>query len=450
MTTFSSTPLATEVTTEHALLNVLQLEVKARSAQSLDELQFIALNETRLLLSYDQSLLWDAQSGKLVGASGLVDIDANAPFCTWANGVFKGISQTDKAQRIHTIDPTQLAFDDAARFADYFSARLIWLPIQNANGDLIASLLLSKEQELNLREKKLLSFLLNAYGHAWQSFIRQRRHFFKNKSWRWWAVGGSMLAGLLCIPIQQSVIAPAEIVPQQPNILRAPIKGIVRELTVRPNDTVVAGQVVARLDAKELQQQLETARQTYAISRAELRMAQQQSFIDEQRKAALAVLEGRQVQAQLDMTYLQQQLTRTEIVAPYDGVVIFDNQGDWLGKPLALGDPIMTIADPNKTELEIRLPLQDVIELEIGSSLKLFLNSDPANSVAAELVKIAYKASPTEDGQYALQLKGRFTDSVHSLRLGKKGVAKLYGEYTTLFYYLFRKPLSELRIWLAW
>ncbi|MBJ7536152.1 efflux RND transporter periplasmic adaptor subunit [Marinomonas transparens] len=436
---------------ELALLDLLQLEENVRAVNTLDELQFLCLNDTRLLLEYRQSLLWRSDTRRLVGASGLVDIDANSPFCTWVNALCRGVAELDKAERIHRIDPQTMESDDAERYAEYFPSHLIWLPIKNSDGKLIAALLLAKDEEVSLREKRLLSFLLGSYGHAWQGFIRQRRFSVKGKKTaRWWLAAAVLMALIMLIPVRQSVVAPADIVPSLPHIVRAPMNGVVDKILVKPNQLVVAQQEIVHLDARELQQRLASARQAYDISQAELRMARQQSFVDERRKATLAVLEGKQAQAKLDLVYLQKQLERTVLRAPHDGVAIFDSQGDWLGKPLSLGEAIMTIADPKDTALEISLPLQDAIDLAIGSSVRLFLNSDPSNPIDAVLESMAYKATPTQDGQYALRLKAQFVQQDGRIRLGKKGLAKLYGEDTNVFYYLFRKPLSELRIWLTW
>ncbi|KZN12267.1 efflux RND transporter periplasmic adaptor subunit [Marinomonas sp. TW1] len=451
MTANENEPKQKGLTVEESLLIVLQLEQKARAANSLQEWQFTCLNDMHLLVPFQQSLLWMMNTKKLEGASGLVDIDSNAPFCSWLNRLLSNMVNADNALRIHTIELTDLSSDDAKQFSTYFSSPLIWLPILSAEGHLLGIILLSRSAPLSLRDKKLLGFLLEAYGHAWlglRNRKKTKRH--RRSTAMWWLLGVCVSIGVLSFPMRQSVIAPADIVPQQPSVLRAPIDGVISELLVRPNDMIEQGDLVAKLDARALMQELETANQTYVLTRAELRMAQQQSFIDEQRKAMLAILEGRLAQAKSDIDYLRKQLKRTEFRAPHDGVAIFDDAGDWLGKPMTLGEPLMTIADPNKIELEVRLPLEDMIEISKGSSLKYFLNSDPSAPIQAEIRNIDYQAKPTADGQYALHLKATFIDENAALRLGKKGLAKLYGEPTSLFFYVFRKPLAKLRIWLGW
>lgn len=271
-------------------------------------------------------------------------------------------------------------------------------------------------------------------------YVIEKNQRHRRSTAMWWLLGVCVSIGVLSFPMRQSVIAPADIVPQQPSVLRAPIDGVISELLVRPNDMIEQGDLVAKLDARALMQELESANQTYVLTRAELRMAQQQSFIDEQRKAMLAILEGRLAQAKSDIDYLRKQLKRTEFRAPHDGVAIFDDAGDWLGKPMTLGEPLMTIADPNKIELEVRLPLEDMIEISKGSSLKYFLNSDPSAPIQAEIRNIDYQAKPTADGQYALHLKATFIDENAALRLGKKGLAKLYGEPTSLFFMCLENP----------
>ncbi|RBP83866.1 MULTISPECIES: efflux RND transporter periplasmic adaptor subunit [Marinomonas] len=439
------------VTVEETLLTLVQLEQKIRGAKNLQEWQFICLNDTQLLVPFQQSVLWMFGSKKVEGASGLVDVDSNAPFCSWLNRVLSGIAKTEKADRIHAIEVADLSPEDAKQGSEYFSTRFIWLPIKSAKGDLIGALLLSRSTPLNLRDKKLLGFLLEAYGHAWIGLTGAKKpKGQRKKSALWWLLGLLATIGVLSLPVQQSVIAPADIVPQQPSVLRAPIEGVISELLVKPNEQVKQGQLVAKLDAQALTQELESAHQTYVVTGAELRMAQQQSFIDEQRKATLAILEGKLLQAKSDMNYLQDQLRRTEFRAPHSGVAIFDDAGDWLGKPMTLGEPLMTIANPDEIELEVRLPLEDVIGITAGSSVKYFLDSNPSAPIKAQVRSIDYQARPTQDGQYALHLTAVFVNDNATLRLGKKGLAKLYGEQTSLFYYVFRKPLTKLRIWLSW
>ncbi len=54
----------------------------------------------------------------------------------------------------------------------------------------------------------------------------------------------ALLAGLAWMPMRQSVLAPAEVIPKQPVLVRAPIDGVIDRFEVLPNQLVTEGQVL--------------------------------------------------------------------------------------------------------------------------------------------------------------------------------------------------------------
>jgi multidrug efflux pump subunit AcrA (membrane-fusion protein) len=225
---------------------------------------------------------------------------------------------------------------------------------------------------------------------------------------------------------------------------------VVEGILVLPNQVVKTGEPLAQLDRRELESRLENARQTLAAAEAQLRQTRQQALFDERAKAALAELTSHRDQARADTDYLQENLQRTLILAPRDGVAIFDDPSDWIGRPVALGERIMQVADPHDTRLEIQLPVGDAIALQPDAEVRLFLNSQPGSPLLATLERHAYRASAGADGSMAYRLQAQFSEADPRLRVGLKGTAKLYGESTLLFNYLLRRPLAALRVYLGW
>lgn len=103
------------------------------------------------------------------------------------------------------------------------------------------------------------------------------------------------------------------------------------------------------------------------------------------------------------------------------------------------------VADPRETELEIHVAVSDAIAVEEGNDVSLFLNVDPQNPVGGKLSFASYQANPTADGSLAYRMKADLGDQAQTVRIGLKGIAKVYGEQTTLFYYVMRRPLAGLR-----
>lgn len=439
---------------EERLAMLLQLERRVRACTSEDELAFLMVNDAYSLAPYRQAVLWQAQhggGGRIVALSGLAVPDAHAPFNVW-------LARLLSEQATHFDAPGPLpvpvAGDDAAMWAEHLPAHAWWLPLPSAVG----GLLLVREQPWHPADTNLLALLAEACAHAWRalqgsggassagSLTKRLRQYVRTR--RVWLICAFVLLGVLCLPVRQSVLAPAEVVARKPVAVRAPLQGVVDRIAVQPNQQVEAGDLLVALDARELEGRLETARQALAVAEAELRQGQQQALFDERSKALLMPLQGRRDLAASEVDHLAASLARMQLRAERSGTVIFDDVADWIGKPVTLGERIMQIADPTEIELEVLLPVADAIALPQNASLRLFLNSAPAKPLSATLLRVGYRASPAPDGTLAYRVRARF-DAGETARVGLKGTAKLYGERTLLVAYLLRRPLASLRVWLG-
>jgi len=429
------------------LSELLRLQGRVREQAGSEELAFFMVNETHRLTPYRQALLWDGGSGRLRAASGIAALDRHAPFSQ--EMVRLCLRWQQNYSQATRLDISTLDEADRVVWQEYLPAYGLWLPLPAAQGDTAMALLLLREAPWQDGDLLVLKELGSAYGHAWFSLNGRRRSRQKKPGRGRVLIACAVLIALMLIPVRQSVIAPAEVVAHRPAMLRAPLAGVIDEILVRPNETVKRGQPLVRLDSRELQNQLESARQQFAASDAEYRQAQQQALSDADAKAQLAVLASRREQGRAEMTFLQAQLARTELGAPRDGVAIFDDVSDLSGRPVSVGERIMLVADPADSELEIQLPAADAIALVPGTDVRLFLNVAPDRAIEAKLEQTGYRAALNAENIMAYRLRAGFDQQNALLRIGLKGSAKIYGERTVLIAWLLRKPWSALRVWLG-
>ncbi len=438
------------------LAALVQMERRVRAAPTLQELAFLIVNDTHALVSYRQAVLWRADTGAIQAMSGLATPDPEAPFNHWLS---KRLAEWVKVPGVQELTAEDIPADEAAIWAEHLPVHALILPIPLPGAATGAGpgllLLLARDQPFGEGERQILDLLTEAYAHAWRALnggVARRTAWMKDRK-RWGMVAAGVLL-LMLLPVRQSVLAPAEIAPHQPAILRAPLAGVVETMLVQPNVTVTEGQPLARMDGRELESRLEVARQALAIADAEQRQAQQQAVFDERAKASLAVLAARREQAAADVTYVESLLERSEIRAPKAGIAIYDNPDDWAGRPVSLGERILMVADPADVELDILLPVADAITLDTGADISFFLNIDPASPLSATLLRAGYRAGPTPEGMLAYRLTGQFTPESlaqkERLRVGLKGTAKLEGHWTVLGLHVLRRPLAALRLWLGW
>jgi hypothetical protein len=143
-------------------------------------------------------------------------------------------------------------------------------------------------------------------------------------------------------------------------------------------------------------------------------------------------------------------LKRSQIRAPKDGIVIMQDVYELEGKPIKLGERLLTLAQPNQAEIEIWLAVGDSIELSEQAEIELFLNVNPETPYLSQLRYVNFQAEMSPEGIFAFRTRADFIAGENIPRIGLRGTAKLYGQSEPLYYYLFRRPWASVRQWLGW
>lgn len=413
---------------------LLQLGRRARAAVNPAQLAFTLVNETLQLLNYRQAAFYH---GELQAVSGVPVLESNAPMNQWLQQLGKYLlAQYPEEVGLLCAGEVETAW--SSEWYHWLPEFVLVIPLGPQ-----AVLLLAREQSFSPQELLVAKELQDIYRHAHLA-LHKKPAALSIAPWlkrqRYW-----LAAGLLaCVfPVRMSVLAPAEVVPRNPFVVRAPLEGVVDHLRVLPNQPVAVGDELLSLDTTLLASQKDLAEQSYKTAQAEYRQAAQQAVTDDKGKLAMALKKGELEEKSLEVRYSQEQLARVSIKAERPGVAVFSDVNDWQGKALVQGERIMLIADPNEVELKIDLPATDSIPLEAGASISLYPNSGPLSTYSAELLTQAYQAEVTPQGVLAYRIKARFSEAAPNL--GQQGTAKIYGARVPLIYYLLRKPITAAR-----
>ncbi|RZI42862.1 HlyD family efflux transporter periplasmic adaptor subunit [Herbaspirillum sp. HC18] len=438
---------------------LLDLSRRTRAAESVEELAFLAVNETNLLAPYRQAALWLAASG-IEALSGVVQPEANAPYVHWLSRVARHLHRQNGGTR--PLTAADLPEEEAAEWGEWLPEFGLWLPIADHEGqpDSGGGLLLAADHAWSEESIALLQEWVDAWRHAWyarqpalpRSWARLRQAIY---TWvapqpgvRWWKqrrirVAAAILA-VLFFPVHLTVLAPAELVPANPAVIRAPLDGVVGQFHVRPNEQVKAGQLLFGFDEAPIAARLEVAAQAQAAAEAEYRQFAQQAVSDNKSKAQLAILLGKVEEKRAEADYLRGQLERSRVVAPQDGIALFDDPAEWIGRPVQTGERIMRVASLGDVEVEAWIPLGDAIPLPEGADVSLYLAANPLSSIAANVRYVAHDSVPRPDGAYAYRLRARLAGSTKQ-RVGLKGTAKVYSHWVPFVYWMLRRPLATVR-----
>lgn len=441
-----------------SLLRLVALSGRARQAGSDAELSFLAVNDSHALCPYRQAALWFADGG-IETLSGVVEPETNAPYVQWLNRLCRFLAENHPATA--PLEAIQLPAALADEWAEWLPPHALWLPFGNDRAPSSGGgLLLAAEQAWPEAGVLLLNEWVSVWYHA-----RSARTAPGACSWRrlkqaaiawlagqpelpWWKrrhprLAAVLLAVMLC-PVRLSVLAPGELVPAKPAVIRAPVDGVVGQFQVQPNEAVKAGQALFSFDEAAIAARREVSAQGLATAQTEYRQYAQQAVSDSKAKAQLASQLGKIEEKRAEADFSREQLERSRVSAPQDGIALFDEPGEWIGKPVQTGERIMRIAAPGDVEVEAWLPIGDAIPLPEQANVSLYLAASPLSSLSARLRYVAHDATPRPDGSYAYRVRARLENAT-DLRVGLKGTARLSGEWVPLIYWMLRRPLATIR-----
>jgi len=434
-----------------AVFALLEFERRIRSCSSNREVAFRAVNESSGALRFDQAVLWRLDAfGRpiVVSASGLADLSADSPYQQWlARMVRSATPEPFTAPRAVAL--AELPEELAADGEEWASAHMLLCPLLGANGEPLGGVAFMRADPFAESEMAVAEWVAQATGFcmwAWRKDRLQLRRWMGSRSVQL-AVGGAMLALALLafVPVNLTALAPAEITPMRPVVVTSPLDGVVREVLVKPNQTVKAGEPVVMLDDTAIRNRLAVSEKAYDIARADLQRAIYKSFADDASRMELQVLDARVREKAAEVGYLSELLGKLRVLAPQGGVAIFADAEEWRGRPVQIGERIMTIADPSLIDVTVYLAPEDAVELETGSDVTMFLHVDPLSSFKAAITRSSYEALPGPDGTLAYVIRAELLPGHGFPRVGSRGTAKVQGGRVTLAFFLFRKPLAFLR-----
>jgi multidrug efflux pump subunit AcrA (membrane-fusion protein) len=312
----------------------------------------------------------------------------------------------------------------------------------------------------------LLEEWFATWAYCYRALARPRfhlRHVLRKRwqQWRsleatlpWWKrrhiMIGMGLAALLLFPVQMTVLAPAEIVPARPVMVRAPLEGVIKQFFVQPNATVKAGQPLFAYDDEALRAKLDVASQAVQAAESEYRQYAQLALSDQKSKNQIAALQAKLNEKQIELDFLQGQLARATVQASADGVAVIDEPTEWIGKPVQVGERVMKLARPDALEVEAWLSLSDRLDFDPDAAVRFYRAALPFSPLDARLRYIAYEAQPRPEGHFAYRVRGTLTQPPGGdAQIGQRGTAKLYAGWTPLVYWVLRKPLAAIRQYLA-
>jgi len=233
---------------------------------------------------------------------------------------------------------------------------------------------------------------------------------------------------------------PAEVTSRYANAASFRVAGKLIERVVRLGDPVHQGQVLARLDPADAQQQVTSAEAALQAAAHRLSFAQQQldrdraqdaqnliaaNQLEQTQDAYTAALAARD-QAAAQLALAHNALQYTTLRAEHDGAITSENADT--GQVVAAGQTVYGVAWSGDTDIILDAPESQLSELSIGDQASISFPVLPSRRFAARVREIAPAADP-QSRTYRVKLS--LTPPDRDVRLGMSGEAILFPSAAT-------------------
>lgn len=276
----------------------------------------------------------------------------------------------------------------------------------------------------------LLGPVLHFMGHRERPLRQQvrgrlRRAWAKlrapdNARWRFGlGAAAAALMVLLLVPFEYRIGGNARVEGEIQRVLVAPVDGFLKQSLVRPGDLVKAGQVLAELAEQDLQ--LEHNRWASELAQHENAYAAAMARAD---RSQLVISQARADEARAQLALVDEQLGRTRIEAPFDGVVIRGDLSQSLGSPVQRGDVLLTVAPRERFRVIVEVDERDIGRMRLGQPGSLALSALPWDTLAVKVTRVTPMASAVE-GRNVFEVEAALDAQPDTLRPGLRGVARI-------------------------
>lgn len=263
--------------------------------------------------------------------------------------------------------------------------------------------------------------------------------------WKLGALGVGAVAAFLALATGEfRVSANSTVEGVVQRAVSAPINGFVTEAPHRAGETVKAGQVIARLDDRDLRLErikIESQREQY--------VKQYREAMGKRERAQIAIVSAQIAQAEAQLALVDEHLARTALAAPFDGIIVSGDLSQRLGSPVERGQVLFEVAPLSDYRVVLQVDERDISHVAERQKGELTVTSMPGERFPFEVRSIT-PVNTAKEGRNFYRVEATLLQGAESrLRPGMEGVGKISIEERKLVWIWTYGFTDWVRLW-AW
>ena len=301
-----------------------------------------------------------------------------------------------------------------------------------------AALLVGPVLDVKRREDRWLAEkAFDSMRTHWRHLVGPRHAALK----LWTLLAALALAFFSIVDGDYMITADASLEGKVQRAVTAAMQGYIVEARARAGDIVREGDVLAAMDTRDLRLERQKVLSQGAQQESERRQA-----IAEGNRARAAILEaqGGQVRAQLSL--IDEQISRAQLVAPFDAVVVKGDLSQSLGAAVERGNVLFELAPLDTYRVIMKVDERDITDVAVGKPGRLALASMPNEEFELTVEKIT-PVSVVDQGRNFFRVEARAKGAIDKLRPGMEGVGKIQVERRRLVWIWTHKLVHWMRMW---
>ena len=327
-------------------------------------------------------------------------------------------------------------------------------------GDVVIGVLtieLDKQSSLSAEQRSFLQQALHFAGailalrqqvtaSVWQGLKRRTaqrvERWFGEESWRGKIIATLLLlfVVILFVPIDYRISADATLQTTEKYLVVSPQDGYLGKILARPGDTVKKGAALAQLNDEDLRLE----RRKLASQVQQYRQAYDTALANSNRVEA-AIASAQMDQASIQLNLVDQQLERTQLIAPMDGIIVSDDISQTQGAPVKQGDVLFEIAAAQGFLVQLFVDERDIAAVKSGQEGQVKFSSLPGDIFAVR-VKSITPISEVREGRNYFRVDVELIRELEVLRPGMTGTGKLIAGSRALGWIWFHDLWHWLRL----